>query len=456
MTFPEAPIPLTDGRFTLPGNRWDLLAAVAAGTPSVAVIIPYYNQQHDLDLVLHALELQDYPLDAITVVVADDGSTQAPTLRAPRLRVEVVRQADRGFRAAAARNLGVSHSAADILCFLDADTVPEPGYLRNITRLPALAPDVLVVGHRRHAELDDWTPADLPDWWSGRRAPRVLDEPQWLSDEYRRSSDLLRIDHRSYRYLISSVMCCSRTLFESVGGFDETFCHYGGEDWEFAHRALAGGALLHHARDALAWHNGPDWAGRVTEDRVAGKNIEALALARRITDPDARTTGLRYELPDIAVRIPADEHTAGSLVATMSCFLHEDVGIWVNGPEAERLLRDAGTEDQRIRSGPIPDSVLQRCRFVVDTAGRPVLPRSSFTELVRRCGEPDVESVAVTTPGAHLGCRSSWSANRARRWSDGDVRFCDPADAQRLGHSLAIAADQVRLVCGDSAPDLSW
>lgn len=447
------PIPLTDGRYTVPGNRWDVLDSIAPGTPSVAVVIPFFNQHDDLELVLKALELQDYPADLLTAVVADDGSARTPTARP---RVQVVRQPDLGFRAAAARNLGAAATDAEVLCFLDADTVPEPDYIRRIVRLPAIAPDTLVVGRRRHADLSAWPPSQLTDWWSGGAAPRLFDEPRWLSAEYDRSGDLLRLDHRSYRYLISSVMCCSRLLFDEIGGFDESFRHYGGEDWEFAHRALVAGAVLHHARDAVAWHNGPDWAGRAVADRAEAKNVEALALARRITDPDARRFGLQYALPDVAVRVDADGHTAGSLLTTISCLLGADVGIWVDGPTAADLLAALGTEDQRLHGGSVPESVLRRCRFVVDVTGRAVLPPAAFTDVLNRCAAPGVGAVDVSTVGARVLCRSSWSLHRVRRWSTGTVRFADPADADRISRTETVPGDEVGLRCAEPVPDLSW
>lgn len=438
-------IPLPQGRFTVPGNRWDLVDA-GARTPSVAVVIPYYNQQRELDLVLRALESQQYPPDLLTVIVADDGSAQAPTV--PR-RVQVVRQPDLGFRAAAVRNLGARAADAEILCFLDADTVPEPSYLRHLVALPAVLPEALVVGRRRHADLSRTAPDDLPGWWSGRWAPQELPEPTWLSNEYTRSGDLLRVDHRSYRYIISSVMCCSKELFDDIGGFDESFSQYGGEDWEFAHRALAGGAVLHHAREAVAWHNGPDWGERTADEhsarvRATQKNTEALALARRITDPDARTHGLCYALPDVAVRIAAAGHTAASLVRTLGCFLHEDVGVWVDDPE---LPAEIGIEDQRIHHGAVPDDVLRRCRFVIDVTGRAVLPRLSVTEMLRRCSGPGVGEVAARAGGAEVRCRSSWAINRARRWA------LDPA---ALSETVELPAHDLGLSCGETVPDLSW
>jgi GT2 family glycosyltransferase len=435
-----APIPLPDNRFTVPGNRWDLVHP-GGREPTVAVVIAHYNQQSELDLTLEALRLQDYPQRLITVVVADDGSAQAPVVPAG---VVVVRQPDEGFRAAAVRNLGARAADAEILCFLDADTVPEPGYVRNIVALPAVLPDALVVGRRRHADLTGLTPEDLPRWWAGELTPPELTEPTWLRDEYERSGDLLRLDHRSYRYLISSVMCCSAELFHDLGGFDESFVGYGGEDWEFAHRALSGGAVLHHARGAVAWHHGPDWAGRSVEDRRTQKNAEALALARRITDPDARTHGLHYALPDVAVRIAGDGHTSASLLRTVSCFLHSDAGIWVDDGA---LLDDVGTDDPRLHRGDIPAEVLARCRFVVDVSGRAVLATPALTALLRRCAIPGVGQVSASTDGTEVICRSSWAVNRARRRA---------VTLDQISDAVSLSGAELGLSCGEAVPDLSW
>ena len=51
------PIPLPGNRYTVPGNRWDL-APVSTRTPSVAVVVPFYNQHRQLDLVLEPILLK--------------------------------------------------------------------------------------------------------------------------------------------------------------------------------------------------------------------------------------------------------------------------------------------------------------------------------------------------------------------------------------------------------------
>lgn len=228
---PPAALPLGGDRWVVPDNRWDLLDGRRPDTaPTVSVVVPHHEAQADLDLVLTALTLQDHPATRLQVVVADDGSRVLPDTRAAGgLDVRVVRQQRAGFRAAAARNLGAAAAEGHVVAFLDGDTVPEPGYLRALTRLPALLPDALTVGRRRHADLGGWSPARLRAWLTrGGPPPRELTEPTWLRDGYREHRDLLDVDSRSHRYVISAVMALHRDLLTELGGFDERFSSYGG------------------------------------------------------------------------------------------------------------------------------------------------------------------------------------------------------------------------------------
>ncbi|WP_309248186.1 glycosyltransferase family 2 protein, partial [Rothia santali] len=141
-----------------------------------------------------------------------------------------------------------------------------------------------------------------------------MTEPAWLADEYRRSGNLLRADDRSYRFVISAVLTCTRWFFEAVGGFDETFQQYGGEDWEWAHRAWAQGALLAHEPLAVAWHDGPDWADRSPADARRAKNAETLALADRIPVAGSRGRALTPTRPEHVVRLQGPLSPAAAFV----------------------------------------------------------------------------------------------------------------------------------------------
>lgn len=286
---------------TVPGNRWDLALEPPLGTGpphdrTVTVVVTHFEQPDQLARTLAALARQTRPADQ--VVVADDGSPTAPSVPTG---VQLVRQEDRGFRAAAARNLGAAHARGDVLVFLDADTTPEPELLEWLTILPARLPELLAVGRRRHADLAGYPPG-RPVEQAG--PARELAEPAWLRDAYARSRDLRDADEGSYRFVISAVLSCSRWWLQQLGGFDETFEAYGGEDWELAHRSWLHGGLVAHVPDAVAWHDGPD-AGATTRSHPGGGTdpvtTETMAVAARIGAPGAAYRGLLLGPPDVEV-----------------------------------------------------------------------------------------------------------------------------------------------------------
>ncbi|WP_030173031.1 MULTISPECIES: glycosyltransferase [Actinomycetes] len=455
-------IELPDGRMILPDNRWDLVEN-SPGTPLVSVVIPYYNQQRQLNLVLEALTAQTYPQDRIEVVIADDGSAQPPDLAewTTRLSVSVVSQEDRGFRAAAARNLGASTSKGSILCFLDADTVPGPDYIRRAVRLPTVAPDTVVVGRRKHADLSRVDAGSVSKWLTdnAHTGQAHAHEPQWLVDGYKRTRNLLTPGWDGYKYMLSAVMTCSRSLFDDVGGFDESFVQYGGEDWEFANRAFMMGAVFAHEGAALAWHDGPDWGARSVPDRLSEKNIEALALAPLVTDPAARSAGLRYRIPDVAVLIDTGDHSAVSLLQTVSGALRcADSAVWLTGPRSDVLLREMGIHDSRVLIGAPDSAVLSRCRFVVDIRGRVTFSTDSIARLAAEVTPGEAGQVNVgfdTGVSASVSLWSSRALHRSRRWSEETGR-CREELIETLFGVRHVDSGSVGIVVAEEDPLLSW
>lgn len=385
----------------LPGNRWDLLDGQSPqDLPTVSVIVPHYCQQRQLDRTMHALMTQDYPADHVEIIVVDDGSPQPPDVPAA---AKLLIQDNRGFRVAAARNRGASAARNEILCFLDADTTPESTYLRKLTRLPALAPDCVTVGRRRHAALSS-TEIQSP---VGVEGPlHELPDPAWLRAGYKASRNLLDADDRSYRFMIGAVIACTRNFFTFVGGFDESFTEYGGEDWEWAYRAWLAGAVFAHVPDAIAWHDGPEWAGRTVQDRQTAKNAETLRLTGMIPIPGSRGHSIRSGYVDVLVEPSA---TDWSPAARFMCL----DSVLADVPEAHILNRDEGGNP---RDHPHLDRVRFRIKIhrpvrVTGGALRAAINKVSAEQLGRL--------IIVSDSGNPLATViSTRAASRQKRWNN--------------------------------------
>ena len=311
----------------------------------ISVVIPHYNDPENLARVVAAVRAQDVA-DEVEIIVADDGSDQVPDVPG----ATVVTQDDRGFRAAAARNLGASHARGDILAFLDGDTVPEPGYLAAATRHVAADPRAVVVGTRL----------------TGTERT----EPQWLIDAWRTTHHLSAPDDTSWRFIISSVLTCSRDFFERIGGFDGSFVGYGGEDWEFGFRAWNAGATFIHEPAAVAVHDEDDFGARFPDaaEEACVKNVETTALAHRITHPIARPAGVRFDTTDLSVYL--NHHAAfnspGVLELVVSSWLALDATIYLNSAlEVSDLFR----AEPRVRLLPATGSSISDHRITVDVDG---------------------------------------------------------------------------------------
>ena len=358
---------------------------------NVDVVIPYYRDQPMLDRILASLQAQEGldgagpagaglegtglesaglegtgPVGAPRVIVADDGSPEPP--RVPP-GVTVVRQADEGFRASAARHLGARAGSGDILLFLDGDTVPGPGYVAALLTALADQPDLLVVGRRRYGRFAG----------TGPEVSAVLPDPSWPASFYAETDNLTRGDDL-WRGVLSAAFGLHRRLYDLAGGFDPEFVGYGGEDWDLAWRCEQVGGRLLHVPDAVAWHDGPDWAGRATEyggrhsaadphrpgpcdgpaepeDHLAEKNAETARLAPVIASPATRAPGGIFALPEISAHIHASGPAfagSGSVAATIASVLTwGDVAVGIDpGSVDADLIAEMFAADPRVFAGP--------------------------------------------------------------------------------------------------------
>jgi GT2 family glycosyltransferase len=240
----------------------------------VSVVVPTYNRCASLRRMLESLALQSLPASSFEVIVVDDGSTDgtADVLAALELPFTVtpVRQANQG--PAAARNRGVAQARAELIVFLDDDTVPQPDLLERHVQIHEAQPDAVVIG-----------PMVAPSGW-----PR----PAWVRWE----EEILDVQYQAMvagewectpRQLYTANASLSRTRFLASGGFDTTFKR--AEDVELAYRMRDRGAhfifcpeaVVHHyaERSFEAWCRTPYQYGRYDVVMHREKGHEALPCA---------------------------------------------------------------------------------------------------------------------------------------------------------------------------------
>jgi glycosyltransferase involved in cell wall biosynthesis len=240
--------------------------------PALSVVVPTVGRATRLFLTLSAL-CRQVTSDRFEIVLVDDNPT-APSA------AEVVRMLDRpdlvrtvvtgGVGVASARNAGAQAADGRILLFVDDDTVADSTVVDQ--HLRSHRGTATAVVHGTVVDLTAFTAT--PDGGPGSRSlagPRGrrldvadLDQLPFATRRLgRRRSFIERAartvadDHRyqSLRWLlcIGTNTSMSRSLFDSVRGFDRRYDHWGGEDLELGLRLMAAGAQFSRI-DAVAYH----------------------------------------------------------------------------------------------------------------------------------------------------------------------------------------------------------
>lgn len=101
----------------------------------ISVVIPTYNRQELLKKTIISLVNQSLSKEEFEVIICDDGSKDKPISLIEKfkknLNIRYFYQEDKGFRAGAARNIGLKEAKGDIVLFLDTGVVLEENALAN-------------------------------------------------------------------------------------------------------------------------------------------------------------------------------------------------------------------------------------------------------------------------------------------------------------------------------------
>ncbi len=211
--------------------------AFADHTPSVAIVVPAFNEEVTIERAVRSLAASDY--EEFEVVVVDDGSSDRTAELVAALEldgVRLVRQDNAG--KAAALNTGTDVTSSEVVVMVDADTLFEADTLGRLVR-PFADPEVAAVAGNTKV---------------GNRKGLL---GRWQHIEYVIGFNL---DRRMYE-----VLQCTPTVPGAVGAFRrDVLAELGGvpadtlaEDTDLTLAIGRTGKRVVYADDARAWTEAP-------------------------------------------------------------------------------------------------------------------------------------------------------------------------------------------------------
>jgi N-acetylglucosaminyl-diphospho-decaprenol L-rhamnosyltransferase len=185
------------------------------------------------------LSLSSREPDAYIVVAMDASTAEWTTEAAPHPVVVELPQRSSRLPLAAARNLGArraTEAGAELLVFLDVDCIPSPAMLEYYSAAAASAPDALLSG------AVGYLPEGSTDVGTAR----------FHSFRPRLPTGVIAAADPKLFWSLS--FACTPAVWTRIGGFDETYNGYGGEDTDFAMRAERAGVAQLWVGGAEAFH----------------------------------------------------------------------------------------------------------------------------------------------------------------------------------------------------------
>lgn len=243
---------------------------IEPATPlTVSVVIPAWNVRESILVCLTAIEHSSFNLnhqDRIQVVVVDDGSTddtwEIIKKSSFSLNLTAIRQNHSG--QAQALNTGISIAEGDIIISCDADMVLCYHTIEYFVAPHQLLPNVLLIGFRSHTNKNN--PQIDTQFISQHGSPQgayftgderiVFPVPGWPSNMCLTSKHLkllgntrsLLMPDDDVWYLpdlvFGALFSLPKSIYVSVGGYDERFHGWGCTDGFLAAKAIAAGQCI--------------------------------------------------------------------------------------------------------------------------------------------------------------------------------------------------------------------
>ena len=240
--------------------------------PKISAVIPSYNCEKFLPTAVESVLNQTY--QDFELIVVDDGSTDDTKdivlnyARANKNRIKYIFQNNGG--PSAARNTGLRAAQAEYITFLDSDDYWDITFFeKGLKALEDGKCDIVVCDNYR-TELRD-----------GKVVSKVIVRRSDLLD---RNSDLFLEFLKKDLIGGPSRTICRKSIFEAIGGYDETLWLY--QEWDFWIRFFKMPRKIKLLREVLYYYHVRNDGSNITRRFSSSKGIiEIYRIYQKFKEP---------------------------------------------------------------------------------------------------------------------------------------------------------------------------
>ena len=196
--------------------------------------------EHLRNLVRGLIESAWQPEELVVAVLQDDLYVLPDT----PFPIRQVRPSAQGLSLAAARNQAAANATGDLLVFLDVDCIPHPALIGDYVWVAAQNDGIFMGEVGYLPKGTDYDPLDF----------RLLEDQSVKHTERAGPPDGALGRCRDYRCFWSLNFALTQNTFRDVGGFDEGYVGYGGEDTDFGRVCTERGHPLWWVKGAKSYH----------------------------------------------------------------------------------------------------------------------------------------------------------------------------------------------------------
>ena len=238
------------------------------------LVISVYDKCRELDLIFHALTIQNHLSAKFEIIIAEDGENTKVSELVERwqskrqLNIRHITQEDKGFRKNKILNKAIMASASPYLIFIDGDCLPHPEFIS--AHISNIEPNTVLCGRRVNLTekasskltVDSITSLQYQKTSFGSVLFSALnrDKPGFGYNAEEgfiiKSEAARKILMNKDEHILGCNFSIHKVMLEKINGFDENYEGPGlGEDSDIEYRLRLTGAKFRSVRNlAIVYH----------------------------------------------------------------------------------------------------------------------------------------------------------------------------------------------------------